>query len=438
MACSGNNGEWYRKIKPAIVGGGEKRSKQVVCVVSANPIPATKCFSGTIEGDRPSEPRKMPTNAKKHPNFALYRNTEIPIYYTAYIPAKPCSRHISLRNTTKAIFSKQTTALPLPRGAPSVPATSRSMTIKRRMKSAAVAKAIAALQTATAMAPAGVKDNELSDSEEDDAQPLPLFVQKLKAMMDDSKIDSAVWSTDGETILIRDPARLAKQLPKYFKASKLNSFVRQLHFYGFKKVSGKRNCDWAYNHKYFQASGHLIHKVRRKTSGPDRQIQNLTLQVEGLQTALADTQRKLASVASALINVLKERAQQGPLSLKDVKQPESAPKSKPVKREMKQEPSVRHVVKRRLPEPLRTDVLTSSEKLSDSYVAVKRPRSFGPAFDFDSPFSQFEMLSPRLLSPRSFHMVPEGNFGGFSGGNSAPSSSASDVKVDDILSRSGA
>ena len=158
-------------------------------------------------------------------------------------------------------------------------------------------RALIVLDQCSAVVPAAgsLKEADFSDSgDEDETQiTLPIFVQKLKALIDDPAVDSAVWSPDGETIMIADPSRLAVQLCKYFKKSKLNSFVRQLHFYGFKKTGGKRHSDWVYSHKHFQVDGRMIHKVRRKTCGPDRQIQSLNLKVEGLQASLADTQRKL-------------------------------------------------------------------------------------------------------------------------------------------------
>lgn len=50
----------------------------------------------------------------------------------------------------------------------------------------------------------------------------------------------AGWSCDGTSFLVRDTDRLAKAtIPQYFKHNKWSSFVRQLNFYGFKKVKSE-------------------------------------------------------------------------------------------------------------------------------------------------------------------------------------------------------
>ena len=50
----------------------------------------------------------------------------------------------------------------------------------------------------------------------------------------------AGWSADGTSFLVRDTDRLAKvTIPQYFKHNKWSSFVRQLNFYGFKKVKSE-------------------------------------------------------------------------------------------------------------------------------------------------------------------------------------------------------
>eukprot|EP00591_Stephanopyxis_turris_P004439 CAMPEP_0195521424 /NCGR_PEP_ID=MMETSP0794_2-20130614/18630_1 /TAXON_ID=515487 /ORGANISM="Stephanopyxis turris, Strain CCMP 815" /LENGTH=292 /DNA_ID=CAMNT_0040650975 /DNA_START=243 /DNA_END=1121 /DNA_ORIENTATION=+ len=169
----------------------------------------------------------------------------------------------------------------------------------------AVTMAIKALQGVSAIAPATIRDEDLSDTDDEDAHSsAPQFVKKLKSLVDDPDVDSVVWSGDGASFVIHEPKRLSEQLIKYFKSSKLKSFVRQLHFYGFKKIGGSRYFDWVYSHKYFHAHGRLIHKLRRKTCGPDQQIKNLQSKVESLQGSLVDTQQKLGDMAVALMALL--------------------------------------------------------------------------------------------------------------------------------------
>ena len=59
-------------------------------------------------------------------------------------------------------------------------------------------------------------------------------------MIDTCDPTIAGWSADGASFLVRDTDRLAKTvIPQFFKHNKWSSFVRQLNFYGFKKVKGE-------------------------------------------------------------------------------------------------------------------------------------------------------------------------------------------------------
>ena len=47
----------------------------------------------------------------------------------------------------------------------------------------------------------------------------------------------SAWSPDGRTFVVKDVPRFESAvIPQYFKHSKFSSFVRQLNFYGFRKV----------------------------------------------------------------------------------------------------------------------------------------------------------------------------------------------------------
>lgn len=176
----------------------------------------------------------------------------------------------------------------------------------------AITLAVKALEGCAAIVPSSASEVDASDDEEDEGQTTaPLFVKKLKALVDDPEVDSTVWSDDGASFVIHEPKRLSEQLVKYFKSSKLKSFVRQLHFYGFKKIGGSRYADWVYNHKYFQQHGRLLHRLRRKTCGPDQQIKNLQTKVQSLQGSLVTTQQKLGDMATALVALLRHTQANG-------------------------------------------------------------------------------------------------------------------------------
>ena len=55
--------------------------------------------------------------------------------------------------------------------------------------------------------------------------------------MNDQEIDTVEWGPEGDTFVVKDQDLFSKKiLPNYFKHQRMNSFVRQLNMYGFKKV----------------------------------------------------------------------------------------------------------------------------------------------------------------------------------------------------------
>lgn len=68
--------------------------------------------------------------------------------------------------------------------------------------------------------------------------PTPAFLSKLWQLVNDAETDYLVgWSSTGRSFIVYDQVQFSKQiLPNYFKHQKMNSFVRQLNMYGFKKV----------------------------------------------------------------------------------------------------------------------------------------------------------------------------------------------------------
>ena len=70
--------------------------------------------------------------------------------------------------------------------------------------------------------------------------PLPFrFVMNAETyhMIDTCDPTVACWSDDGETFVVKNTDVFEKQIiPQFFKHSKFSSFVRQLNFYGFRKI----------------------------------------------------------------------------------------------------------------------------------------------------------------------------------------------------------
>lgn len=66
-----------------------------------------------------------------------------------------------------------------------------------------------------------------------------LFLQKLRCMLSDPLCDTSLkWSSCGNQVIILDEKALTKQFKRYFKHSKMSSFLRQMNYYRFKKEVG--------------------------------------------------------------------------------------------------------------------------------------------------------------------------------------------------------
>jgi len=65
----------------------------------------------------------------------------------------------------------------------------------------------------------------------------PIFLRKTYAMIDTCDPSYACWSEKGDTFTVKNPEAFARDIiPQFFKHNKFASFVRQLNFYGFRKI----------------------------------------------------------------------------------------------------------------------------------------------------------------------------------------------------------
>lgn len=68
---------------------------------------------------------------------------------------------------------------------------------------------------------------------------------------------------DNKKFIIHSPDKLKKNMIGIFDNSKVTSFVRQLHFYGFKKVGGTRKREWVYSREFFTKDGSMLDQIKR-------------------------------------------------------------------------------------------------------------------------------------------------------------------------------
>jgi hypothetical protein len=97
----------------------------------------------------------------------------------------------------------------------------------------------------------------------------PLFLKKTFQMLEHSSCELVHWTHKGDSFVITDPDAFAERIiPLYFKHNNFSSFVRQLNFYGFRKVKSDaqdKNA-WEFKHeKFVQRRPDLLNEIRRKS-----------------------------------------------------------------------------------------------------------------------------------------------------------------------------
>jgi len=112
------------------------------------------------------------------------------------------------------------------------------------------------------------------------ATEVPIFLRKTYHMIDTCDPSISSWSEDGETFIVKQPEIFEKQIiPQFFKHSKFSSFVRQLNFYGFRKIKftdtikidaqlekETRNF-WRFKHENFvKGKPELLGEIKRSNS----------------------------------------------------------------------------------------------------------------------------------------------------------------------------
>jgi hypothetical protein len=106
---------------------------------------------------------------------------------------------------------------------------------------------------------------------------IPVFLKKTYHMIDSCDPTIATWSSDGRTFLVKDPEVFASDIiPQFFKHNNFSSFVRQLNFYGFRKIKNdtvrlhdeeeEAQKYWKFKHEFFLRGRPDLLKEIRKSS----------------------------------------------------------------------------------------------------------------------------------------------------------------------------
>ena len=149
---------------------------------------------------------------------------------------------------------------------------------------------------------------------------VPIFLRKTYTMIDTCDPSIANWSPDGLSFVVRNVEEFtSKTLGQFFKHKNLSSFIRQLNFYGFRKIkyvplpfSAPNNVEskhLKFRHEKFQRGfPELMKEIRqpkRFEAAEKLEVNRLQGEVSELKaaiTTMSNNISKLSSLVDKLVN----------------------------------------------------------------------------------------------------------------------------------------
>jgi len=152
-----------------------------------------------------------------------------------------------------------------------------------------------------------------------DAEKVSIFLRKTYHMIDTCDPNVSSWSKDGLSFVVKDPEIFAMRIiPQFFKHNNFSSFVRQLNFYGFRKVRSdqiKISADnkeedkyWRFRHeKFVRGKPNWLVEIRKSssTTAPSLQeVDTLKNEVKNLKSEMADMASNMKQLSGLVRNMV--------------------------------------------------------------------------------------------------------------------------------------
>jgi len=118
-----------------------------------------------------------------------------------------------------------------------------------------------------------------------------LFVDKIYDILSDPANSNIVrWDDSGRSFVVEDEVAFAERiLPNHFKHSNFESFVRQLHQYGFHKTQGSQHIREFAHGDFMRGRTDLISGIKRKVPAS---VKDLKHDIDELRSIVEDLQTK--------------------------------------------------------------------------------------------------------------------------------------------------
>lgn len=165
-----------------------------------------------------------------------------------------------------------------------------------------------------------------------------LFLRKAYALVNSCPPELGGWSANGESFFVKDVDVFSNTVvPTFYKHNNWSSFVRQLNFYGFRKVKSDLSVNsplvWEFMHPLFQrGKPHLLADIVKKTTGSHHahnnragsseewsasSVQQATREVQDLRQHVVKLQAKMDDITASMAKLTTRVEQQEQMEFTD-------------------------------------------------------------------------------------------------------------------------